>query len=134
MQANRLYILVTALLLLGYSWLFLFGTALQNTGFTPCLFKNCTGLACPSCGTTRSVSQVFKGNIISGILINPLGLVVAAVMIILPFWIIYDIAFKKNSLPQAYKATEKIINTKPSAILLILLLAANWAWNIYKGL
>jgi len=65
---------------------------------------------------------------------NPLGLVVATIMAITPFWLLYDVLLKKNTLYNSYLKTEKVLKIPLIAILLFLLIAANWAWNIHKGL
>lgn len=135
MTRNRLYLLLAFGLLAGYCWLaWSLWHGIDNNGFTPCLFKNATGIACPSCGSTRSAALVVTGNLKDAFLLNPLGFVVAAVLAVVPFWLLYDVALQKDTLYRSYTGFEKTLKIKWIAILLIVLLAANWGWNIYKGL
>jgi len=136
MTRNRLYLLLGVGLLAGYCWTLWFTyhkPALHST-FTPCLFKNATGIACPSCGSTRSVLLLSQGDVTGAALLNPLGLIMAAIMLIAPFWLLYDITLKKNTLYKGYQKAETVIKTKRIALILIILLLINWAWNIQKGL
>lgn len=135
MTRNRLYLLLAVGVLAGYGWIlwFSFNKAHDHT-YTPCLFKNATGIACPSCGSTRSVLLLSHGNITDALLLNPIGLIMAAIMLIAPFWLLYDAILKKDTLYNSYKKAEKFIQIKWVAITLILLILINWAWNIQKGL
>lgn len=134
MTRNRLYLLLAFGVVAGYGWLAWASLQISHDTFTPCLFKNATGIACPSCGVTRSVALLSKGNITDSILLNPLGLIMAAIMLIAPFWLLYDIILKKDTLYNSYKKAENIIRIKWVAITLIILILINWAWNIQKGL
>lgn len=106
----------------------------NNDNFSPCLFKNVTGIACPSCGSTRSVISIIKGNVGDAAYINPLGFVIAALMLLIPVWLAYDIVLGKDSLYRSYGRFEKTMQVKWIAIVLIILIIANWIWNITKGL
>ena len=135
MTRNRLYFILFLALLAGYSYvLWEINMKVLYHPFTPCIFKNITGMACPSCGVTRSILLFTSGNLTSAVLMNPLGLIVAAAMLIIPFWLLYDVAFKKDTLYFAYKKTEHALRIKWVAISLIILMLMNWAWNIHKGL
>jgi hypothetical protein len=135
MTRNRLYLLLFLALLAGYSYvLYISRMNVHNHLFTPCIFKNVTGIACPSCGITRSVLSLANGSATAAFQVNPLGLIVAAIMAIAPFWLLYDTVLKKETLYKSYKKTEILIRTKKVAIPLITLIIINWGWNIYKGL
>lgn len=54
-------------------------------------------------------------------------------MIVAPFWLLYDVALGKEGLFRTYNYIEKILRTKWS-VPLILLLILNWIWVIDKGL
>ena len=135
MTRNRLYLFLFLALLAGYSYV-LWESYMRifNHPFTPCLFKNITGIACPSCGVTRSVLMLAHGSVTQALLMNPLGIIVAAIMAAAPFWLLYDVLLKKDTLYTAYLKTEKILTIKWVAITLTLLVLLNWAWNINKGL
>ncbi|WP_116787734.1 DUF2752 domain-containing protein [Flavobacterium psychrotrophum] len=135
MKRRRLYIILTVLLITGYAWVFwqLYGEQ-KSHSFTPCVFKAVTGVPCPSCGITRSLTTLAKGDLIMAAYINPLGLFAACIMLITPLWLLYDISLKKETLLKSYTRFEGIISKKWIAIPLIVLIMANWAWNIYKDL
>jgi len=106
----------------------------MHSTFTPCVFKNATGIACPSCGATRSVLLLAHGNFASAFMLNPFGFIIATIMVIGPFWMLYDFVFKKDTLHLAFQKFEQAVKTKWVAAILILLVVANWIWNINKGL
>lgn len=135
MTRNRLYLLLAIGILAGYGWVswFLY-RGIPDHGFTPCIFKNATGIACPSCGSTRSVLLLSHGKFTDALLLNPLGVIMAAIMLIAPFWLLYDVAAKKDTLYTSYKKFENIVRIKWVAITLIILILINWVWNIQKGL
>jgi len=134
MTRNRLYLLLGAALCGGYAWLAWQLTRPMHYAFTPCIFKHATGIACPSCGTTRSLEHIVQGHMGQAALTNPIGYIVAAIMLVAPFWLLYDVAFKKNTLYHNYKQTEATLKKPHIALPLIGLVLLNWAWNIYKGL
>ena len=137
MNKNKLYLFLLFACFVGYSWL-LFSLQheheIQNQEFTVCLFKKVTTVPCPSCGTTRSVMQLSHGNFLSAILINPFGIIVGLIMIIAPVWISYDFIQKKETFYTAYLKIETILRKRKVAIVLIVLVVANWIWNIKKSL
>jgi len=137
MNKNKLYLFLLFACFVGYSWLLfslLYEHEIQNQEFTVCLFKKITTVPCPSCGTTRSVMQLSHGNFLSAILINPFGLIVGLIMIIAPLWISYDFIQKKETFYTAYLKIETILRKRKVAIVLIVLVIANWIWNIKKNL
>jgi hypothetical protein len=62
-----------------------------------------------------------------------MGLIVAAIMLLVPFWIAFDMIFKKDTLFRFYKKAEKIFQKRWVAIPAIMLIIGNWIWNIIKG-
>lgn len=135
MNKNRLYLLLGIAITAGYDYLiWSYNRHEEHNSITPCLFKNATGIACPSCGSTRSVLSIINGNFTDAVLINPLGFVIALLMLVLPAWLLYDLALKKDTLYTAYKKFERTLRVKWIAITLITLILANWIWNITKGL
>ena len=135
MTRNRLYLLFFVALLAGYTYLaWALNQQHEHSTFTPCVFKNATGIACPSCGSTRSVLLLTHGDLKSAFMLNPFGFIIATIMLAGPFWILYDVISKKNTLHGAYQKFEQALKTKWIAAILILLVVANWIWNINKGL
>ncbi|HWR93793.1 MAG TPA: DUF2752 domain-containing protein [Flavobacterium sp.] len=134
MTKRKLYSLLLILCTVGYLYLIYNSFFLKKFIITPCIFKNVTGYACPSCGTTRSVNLFLQGEIIQSFLINPLGIIVALMMIVFPLWILWDIILKKDSFFKMFQKAEKIIQKPWLAIVLIVLIILNWVWNIKKQL
>ncbi|QYJ67826.1 DUF2752 domain-containing protein [Flavobacterium litorale] len=136
MTRNKLYLIIALGLIAGYSWLaYIMLQGHSEHNHTPaCLFKNTTGVPCPSCGNTRSIIALTEGNISEALLINPLGIIVASIMLIFPLWLLYDVSLKKDTLYKNYLKFEKTIKTKHLAIVLVVLVIINWIWNIQKGL
>lgn len=136
MVRNKLYVLVSTACAAGYIWLFLNYQRSVSDSIEPgvCLFKRLTGIPCPSCGSTRSVLSLLKGDFIGALISNPFGLIILSILILAPLWILYDIVLQKDSLLQVYNRTEIFLRRKWIAIPLILLVILNWIWNIYKGL
>lgn len=137
MQKNKLYLFIILACFVGYGWLCFslkHQHEIQNNEFSVCFFKNVTNIPCPSCGTTRAVMEISKGEISKSILLNPFGIIVAIIMLICPFWIAYDYLSKKDSFYQFYRKSEEILRRKKVYIPLLILVLLNWIWNINKNL
>lgn len=137
MQKNKLYLFIVIACFVGYGWLFFSLSKqkqFQDDEFTVCFFKKITDIPCPSCGTTRAVIEISKGEFISSIFLNPFGIIVALIMMICPIWIGYDYFLKKETFFQFYKKAEAFLGIKKVAIFCIILVLLNWIWNINKNL
>jgi hypothetical protein len=127
---NKLYIFLGTACFLGYLWFF----ANLKLQWLPvgCLFKKITNLPCPACGNTRAAMQIWEGNYLTAFNINPLGFLIAALMLVVPVWLFIDVAFKKQTLFNAYHKSQLLLKKQfyylPAAVLII----ANWVWNILK--
>jgi hypothetical protein len=132
---NKLYLFIACSCLAGYAWLAynLYQTGHSNL-FTVCFIKNLTGIPCPSCGSTRSVIEIFQGNILHALQLNPIGFIISFAMICAPIWLILDLVLQKNTLFNFYKKFELTLKKRVVALPLILLFLINWIWNIYKDL
>jgi Protein of unknown function (DUF2752) len=136
MNSNRKIYWILSLLALGsYVWIgYHLHTHSQNAS-TLCLFKSATGVPCPSCGITRSVLLFTQGEVMQALWINPLGIIAAFFLIIIPIWVMLDLIRKRLSLLAVYTRSEEIIRSKKFIYIpLIALVALNWIWNITKGL
>jgi hypothetical protein len=137
MNRNKLYTFLFAACIAAYAWLFIDFVYLQPHGkdaTSPCIIKNVTGIPCPSCGSTRAIVSLTKGNLADSLRWNPIGLLLSLILAITPFWTALDLIQKKESLWQFYQKTEVFIRKWYIAVPAILLVIANWVWNIYKGL
>jgi hypothetical protein len=120
----------------GYIWLY-FSTKndfSDNKLVAVCLIKHATNIPCPSCGSTRSVILLTKGDFLEALHLNPIGYLVAIIMLTAPVWIIVDIILRSNSLFNLYQKIELYLKKPKYAIPLILIVIINWIWNITKGL
>lgn len=91
-------------------------------------------MPCPSCGSTRSVLAILDGNFYKAFVLNPMGILLFIILTISPLWVLYDVLFKKSSFYRFYVNLELLFKQKPIALFSILLVSANWIWNIYKEL
>ena len=136
LNRNKLYAIMGLTCAAGYAWLyFSFSNIIfENKSVDVCIIKHVTNIPCPSCGSTRSVILLSKGNFIEALLINPFGYIVAIIMLLAPLWIIIDIATKKKTLFELYQKIEIKLQKPKYAIPLILVVIFNWIWNITKGI
>jgi len=118
-------------ILTGYFLLYNFSnTLVQPKNPSLCVFKNMTGVPCPSCGSTRATVQLLQGRFIDSILLNPLALIANILIVISSIWMFKDLIFKQETFMPFLK---KDWNLWLKIGLLIIVLV-NWVWNIQKGL
>ena len=133
---KNFYSFFSVLIVIGYIWLgFNFFNEIHNnsSGFSVCIVKNTTNIPCPSCGTSRSVLNIFKGNLVNSFNLNPLGFVVVFILLISPLWILFDKVNKNKSLFLFYRRIEIILKKKLVAFLICFLLLINWIHLILIG-
>ena len=118
---------VTGLLWLTWNWWF-------GLSITPCLLKNITGLPCPGCGSTRAAVLALEFKFAAAAALNPLGLLYASAIIVLPIWFIYDLYFRTNTMFIAWNNFEKKCKRAPVFLLLSVLIGIVWIHNIITGL
>ena len=134
MKKNQLHILLMSLSLVGYAWL---GWNVSEEAATPaaCIFKAVTHLPCPSCGTTRALVVLMRGDIEASLLINPFGLLLALALVIVPLWIVADALRRRDSLFRFYVEAERSLSeSKWISVPALAVVVLNWCWNIAKGL
>ncbi len=54
---------------------------MDGTGFSICVFYNLTGIPCPGCGLTRSVTHSLHGGLHAAFLYNPFGPLIALLVV-----------------------------------------------------
>ncbi len=119
----------------GYAWLvYIFKTIEENAAFEGCFIKQISGIPCPSCGTTRSIISLLRGDFCYAFLLNPLGYLVALIMLVFPPWLIVDLVTKQKTVYTFYYKVESMLKKPPIAIPIFFLIIVNWIWNITKGL
>lgn len=135
-ELRKFYFFLSTFLSIGIIWVswnyFYFQQA--NPGVQICVLKNTIGLACPSCGTTRSILHLLHGDVLSAILTNPLGLIAFLGLIVCPVWIGFDVLSSKRTLWSYYLEFVRVFQNKKFSIVVIVLVLINWFWNIEKGL
>ncbi len=95
-----------------------------GSDLTPCMFRNATGVPCPTCGSTRAAFAVADGRLFDAVLFNPLVTVAA---VLAAAWLVMRVGF----------ARQVTINLPPRAgarvwAALAALLAANWIYVIAR--
>lgn len=134
---RRFYTFVLGAIGLGYGWLLLNYWGYQpadTVGYAFCLFKEATGLPCPACGATRSLLAITEGALSRGFLLNPIGFFLAAIMVLVPFWIALDLIKASDSFRKAYQTLEIWFTKRKVYVPFFSLILLNWIWNILKGL
>ena len=135
MTRNKLYVLLSAACIAGYFWIFItYNHNVTHGGeLGVCLFKQLTGIPCPSCGSTRSVLSLLSGDLTGALIWNPFGFILMSILVISPSWILYDVITQKQSLFHYYIKSEQFLRRKWIVFSAIGLVLLNWIWNIYKG-
>jgi len=67
-------------------------------------------------------------------MLNPFGVLLLLILLPLPFWIVYDMFFRKRTLYDFWKKIESVLSKKWILVGLFIIFLSNWFWNIYKGL
>ncbi|MDC0303785.1 DUF2752 domain-containing protein [Flavobacteriales bacterium] len=98
------------------------------------MFKNTTGFACPSCGSTRSLMSIISGDFGAAMLLNPLGYLAAFGLLWVPVAGIVGKVNGRNYLVETLTYLEAKIKQPKFALPLVALVISNWVWNIFKGL
>lgn len=135
LSRNRLCLLLTLACLAGYGWLlfnYLFPAKGEATSV--CLIRYVTNIPCPSCGSTRSVIALVNGHWFEAFYWNPIGLLLALIMVVAPLWMSYDWTVRRDSMWMVYIRIEAKLRQKYIALPAISLVLVLWIWNIYKGL
>ena len=132
----KLYSILFIACLAWYIWLYFSITKkiTENKSVEICFIKHLTNIPCPSCGSTRSIISLTKGDFIGALNINPIGYLVALIMLVAPVWVLADTIMNKNTLFDLFQKIETLLKRPIIAIPLILLVIINWIWNITKGL
>lgn len=120
--AGYLYVLLYVFILSGHS------------SFGVCMFKNVTGIPCPSCGSTRAVALLLHAQFKAAFLMNPIGIALAFLMVFVPIGLLSDRLQNKKQLYTLYSKAETLLRKPVFAIAFFALVGANWIWGIYKGL
>ncbi len=137
MKRHHLHLFVLAFCLAGYGWLAWNASSGPADGSTPtlCVFRNATGIPCPSCGATRSLELLMRGDIAGAAGLNPVGILLGLALLTFPWWVLADTVRGRDSFHRFYRTLDRAFSTnRLLALAGAALVAANWSWNIIKGL
>jgi len=136
LDRNKLYSILLVACLVGYIWLYfsITNNITENISVEVCIIKYLTNIPCPSCGSTRSLISLTNGDFIGALSFNPIGYLIATIMLIAPIWVIVDTINRTKTLFDFYLKIETYLKRPKIAIPLIMLVIINWIWNITKGL
>jgi len=136
MRRYKLYGLLSTACAAGYIWLAItyHQQVTKSMEAGVCIFKYITHVPCPSCGSTRSVLSLMNGNLLDALLWNPFGILLMTILVVSPFWILYDLVSRKSTLLNVYIKTELLLKRQWITVPAVLIVVMNWIWNISKGL
>ena len=99
---------------------------LGSTRLPPCLFRTATGVACPSCGTTRAFEALAHGDVAAALSLNPLVIVGSLAFVIggllAPVW------------QRAVGRVPDLRGVMLVRVGLVAALACNWAYLWVRGI
>jgi hypothetical protein len=118
-------------LTVGGASLCLLGVALVTPGIQLplCAFKTITGLPCPTCGITRAVIALSRGDLDRALFMNPLAAVAGLAALA---YLLYAAAVLALRLPRL----RPVVTPRDARLLRaggVSLLALNWIWLIATG-
>ena len=91
---------------------------------TLCMFRNVTGVPCPTCGTTRMLLALARGQPVDALLFNPFTF---AVSMLGAIWLILRLGFgRRLSLDLGRAARRRVW------IVVTILFLFNWAYLIWR--
>ncbi|MCX6280838.1 MAG: DUF2752 domain-containing protein [Bacteroidetes bacterium] len=111
MTRRNLYFLALFLGLAGQIWIVYSYKKLerQEEAFNTCIFNRVTGLPCPSCGTIHSIVSIIHGNFRQALMENPLGYLGFLIVLIIPYWILADLALGRESFYRFFLLTDRLL-------------------------
>lgn len=99
-----------------------------------CLLKMLLHVPCPSCGATRSVVAVFRGDVTGAFCSNPLGLLLAVGLVTLPVWLLTDLAFRRATLYRLFLHADALLRRRRIFAVFACAILANWVWMLVRQL
>jgi hypothetical protein len=117
--------------MVGCAALCLLGVALATPGIQlpRCVFRTITGLPCPTCGVTRTVIALSRGQVDRAFFLNPLATVACGLGLLYLAYAATVLALKLPRFrPVAAPDTARRLRYAAVAII-----AVNWAWLIATG-
>jgi hypothetical protein len=118
-------------LLVGSASLCLLGVALATPGIQLplCGFKTISGLPCPTCGITRTIIALSRGDLARGLFMNPLAAILCGAGLL---YLLYAAIVLALRLPR-FRPTVTTTGARRLRIAAFTALAVNWIWLIATG-
>jgi hypothetical protein len=118
-------------LVVGGLSLCLLSVALATPGIQlpRCGFKTITGLPCPTCGITRTIIALSRGDVDRALFFNPLVAIAAGFCLI---YLLYAATVLALRLPR-FRPALSPAGVRRVRLAAIAILAINWAWLIATG-
>ncbi len=101
---------------------------LDRLPFALCVFKNLSGLPCPTCGSTRAMGRLFSLDLAGALAMNPLTTLGAGVV---AAWALADLALLPRGCALGIDVQPRLASRLRVAALLIFLL--NWVYLLTAG-
>jgi Protein of unknown function (DUF2752) len=95
-----------------------------------CPLHAVTGLPCPTCGSTRAASALVRGDLAAALTWNPL---MTLVMIGAALYVLYAAVVVIGNLPRLRWTPPSRSESRGIRIGVILLIAVNWGYLIWRG-
>jgi len=132
MTRRRLYFLALFLGLAGQLWIAYSYKKLerQEEAFNTCIFKRVTGIPCPSCGTIHSVVAILHGDLRKALRENPLGFAGILIVAVIPYWILADFVFGRESFYRFYLRINTFLKKKQVLSGLLILVLLIWLYKL----
>jgi len=123
------YLLAIFIIVGGYLFLFLFDLFNNHQHITLCIFKLATGIPCPGCGMGRATLELIKGNFAEAFHYNILSIPFSILIVIVFIWLVIDLLIRRETF-FIFIGKEMRFSYK---IVILLILAVDWAVNIIRG-
>jgi uncharacterized protein DUF2752 len=101
---------------------------LDHLPFSICVFKALTGWPCPTCGATRALGLLFRGDVPGAFRMSPLATLGAAGLLL---WGLADLALLPRGRAFALELSPRL--GPPARAAAVLILLGNWAYLIATG-
>ncbi len=134
MTRRRLYFLALFLGLAGQIWIAYSYKKLERReeAFNTCIFKQVTGIPCPSCGSIHSIVSILHGDLKKAFAENPLGFAGILIVAVIPYWILADLILGRESFYRFYLRINAFLKRK--VVLFGLLFIVLLIWLVKLGI
>ena len=126
------YFLYFGIVASGLVWL-LVNIFSQGAVPTVCLLKNVTGIPCPTCGTTDSITYLLNGDIMGAFMLNPLGIPLSLLILFFVVKVLFELVIKKRTFVEIVALYETFTRShRKKFYFLLFIIFINWIWVLAK--